>query len=328
MIIKSPSRLHMTLIDLNGSYARIDGGMGLTIEDPNFILYGETSEKGVQVDFSDELNDTDIISEYEKKITDAANCLIDHLDLEDGFYFNVKKGSLPHSGLGFGTQTSLSTAKLITELVGETVDTHQLAHVVKRGGTSGVGIHAFEKGGFIIDGGHNLKEKNSFLPSSASNANPPLLISRYDFPEEWGVLIVILNSKDSVCGNKEVNIFQNYCPVPKNEVCEVSHLILMNLIPSLIEKDLPTFGHTIDEIQNKGFKKIEVSLQSDKIMNLIAKMREVGAYGVGMSSFGPTIYSIFDKNNKHIVEEIREYVGSDGVVFTTKAQNSGHEIIK
>ena len=31
MIIKSPSRLHLTLIDMNGSYGRIDGGIGLTI---------------------------------------------------------------------------------------------------------------------------------------------------------------------------------------------------------------------------------------------------------------------------------------------------------
>ena len=58
------------------------------------------------------------------------------------------------------------------------------------------------------------------------------------------------------------------------------------------------------------------------------KMREVGAYGVGMSSFGPSVYSIFDKNNKHIVDEIREYVGMDGIVYTTKAQNSGYELIK
>ena len=51
MIIKSPSRLHLTLIDMNGSYGRIDGGIGLTIKDPNFVLYGEPAEKGITVDF-------------------------------------------------------------------------------------------------------------------------------------------------------------------------------------------------------------------------------------------------------------------------------------
>ena len=102
----------------------------------------------------------------------------------------------------------------------------------------------------------------------------------------------------------------------------------MNLVPFLFEKNLSAFGKSIDKIQNLGFKKVEVSLQTDKIKNLMNKMREFGAYGVGMSSFGPTVYTIFDKNNKHIVEEIKDYVGDEGIVFTTKAQNSGHELIK
>ena len=73
---------------------------------------------------------------------------------------------------------------------------------------------------------------------------------------------------------------------------------------------------------------MEVSLQSQQIRDMRDKLREIGAYGVGMSSFGPTVYSVFDKNNKHIVEEIKEYVGSRGIVLTTKAQNYGHEIQK
>lgn len=100
------------------------------------------------------------------------------------------------------------------------------------------------------------------------------------------------------------------------------------MVPFLIEKDLESFGKAIDRIQNLGFKKVEVCLQTDKLKDLMNKMREFGAYGVGMSSFGPTVYTIFNKNNKHIVELTREYVGSDGFVFTTKVQNSGAEIIR
>ena len=59
MYIKSPSRLHLGLIDMNGSYGRLDGGIGLTIQDPNFILYGESAEKGITIDFNE--NNTTII---------------------------------------------------------------------------------------------------------------------------------------------------------------------------------------------------------------------------------------------------------------------------
>ena len=53
MYIKSPSRLHLGLIDMNGSYGRLDGGIGLTIQEPNFILYGESAEKGITIDFNE-----------------------------------------------------------------------------------------------------------------------------------------------------------------------------------------------------------------------------------------------------------------------------------
>lgn len=328
MIIKSPSRLHMSLIDLSGAYGRIDGGIGLTLKDPNFVLFGEPIEKGIQIEFSDSVVDKNIIAECSDKITDAANKIIDYYGVESGFYFKVNEGYMPHSGLGFGTQVGLSTAKIISEYEAKPSDSLKLSTIIGRGGTSGIGTFAFDNGGFIVDAGRNKKEKDSFLPSSASKVHPPLLFSNFDFPDEWEVLVVILNGSDAVSGNKEVNIFQSYCPLPKVEVMEVSHLIFMNMIPFLLEKNLPAFGRSIDEIQKLGFKKIEVELQTDKIKDLMNKMREVGAYGVGMSSFGPTVYTIFDKNNKHIVEEIKEYVGSEGIVFTTKAQNSGHELIK
>ena len=141
-------------------------------------------------------------------------------------------------------------------------------------------------------------------------------------------MLVILKSDVSVNGQKEVNIFQEYCPIDRNEVELYSHLIFVNLIPFLLEKDLPCFGNIINKIQTIGFKKIEVSLQSDNIKALMNKLTEIGAYAVGMSSFGPTVYSFYDKTNKHIVEEIKEYVGDDGIVITTKAQNHGHVLTK
>lgn len=318
----------MTLIDLSGAYGRIDGGMGLTLQDPNFILFGEPIEKDIQIDFSKSITENVCKDECLEKIQDAALKVKNYYGIDDGFYFKVEDAYLPHSGLGSGTQIALSTGKLITESYGIDVDAHKLAQIVGRGGTSGIGTCSFENGGFIVDGGHSLAEKNSFLPSSASVAKPPLLLAHHDFPEDWEVLVVVLNSDVCVSGNEEVNIFQEYCPVSSQQVCEVSHLIFMNMIPFLLEHNIEGFGKGIDKIQELGFKNIEVSLQSNKIKDLMNKMREVGAYGVGMSSFGPSVYSIFDKNNKHIVDEIREYVGMDGIVYTTKAQNSGYELIK
>lgn len=329
MYIKSPSRLHLGLIDMNGSYGRLDGGIGLTIQDPNLCLYAETAEKGITVDFNDNfIFDDDIKMEYTQKITKAAQKVTDYYDVDEGFYFRVDKAYLTHSGLGSGTQIALSTGKLITEFIGQESNGYTLGKITGRGGTSGIGVFAFDYGGFIVDGGHSKKEKDSFLPSSASNASPPQLFGRYEFPEEWGVLLVILKSDVSVNGQKEVNIFQDYCPIDRQEVELFSHLIFVNMIPFLLEKDLPCFGNVINKVQTIGFKNIEVKLQSDNIKNLMKKLTEIGAYAVGMSSFGPTVYSFYDESNKHIVDEIKDYVGDDGIVMTTKAQNHGHVLTK
>ena len=328
MIIKTPSRLHMTLIDLNGSYGRADGGIGLTIGEPNLCLKGEESEKGVAIDFSENIYNNDIKNECIKKISESSEKICSYFNLDSGFHFTVEEAYLPHSGLGSGTQVSLATAKLICEHIGENLNGVELGNILGRGGTSGVGIFSFDHGGFIVDGGHDLKEKGTFLPSSASTAKPPQLIGRYDFPDDWNVILAIPQADHSVTGEKEVDLFQNHCPVPVRDVEQLSHLIFMNLLPFLLEKNIESFGSVINRIQNLGFKKVEVGLQPQKVKSLMENIRELGAYGVGMSSFGPTIYGIIDKKNKDIFKATKELTGDDGIVLMTKAQNHGYELKK
>ena len=165
MLIKSPSRLHLGLIDMNGSYGRLDGGIGLTIQDPNLILFGETADKGITVDFNENFNFNETIrNECITKITKAAQEVIDFYGVDEGFYFRVDRAYPPHSGLGSGTQIALSTGKLITEHIGQEANGYTLGKITGRGGTSGIGVFAFDYGGFIVDGGHSRKEKTSFLP--------------------------------------------------------------------------------------------------------------------------------------------------------------------
>lgn len=326
MIIEAPSRLHMGLIDMNGSYGRTDGGIGLAINEPNFKLFAEESEKGITIDFDDSICDEKIKKECIRKIKLSYEKTLNHFNIEKGFYFKVLNAYIPHSGFGSGTQIGLSTSKLITNICGINETTINLGKIIGRGGTSGIGIFAFDNGGFILEGGHSLREKETFLPSSCSSAKPPQLIARYEFPSDWNILIAIPKINSQVSGKKEVNIFQEYCPIPKNEAEQISHIILMNLIPFLLEKDIESFGRSIDFIQSIGFKKIEVNLQNDKVKDLMEKIRGFGAYGVGMSSFGPTIFSIYDKNNKNILKDTKDYLASDGIVYTTKAQNHGYKI--
>lgn len=327
MIIKAPSRIHMSLIDLNGSYKRIDGGIGLALREPQFILESQETESDITIEFAKGFDDREAIIECEEKIPSAAQKTLEHFNIDSGFHFKVHKAYHPHSGLGSGTQIAVSTAHLIAETMGIKVESRQLSSIVGRGGTSGIGTYTHDLGGFIVDGGHSVEEKSGFLPSGASNAKPATLIARYDFPEDWNILLVEPNVQKHMEGDDEVNVFQTYCPIPKEEVEKVSHLILMNLIPFMLEKDIKNFGWAISELQKVGFNKLEHSLDSS-FLPTMKSIEEAGAYGVGISSFGPTLYTFFDDDNKDIVDAAAEIVGDKSRVLVTKAQNHGFTIEK
>jgi len=319
--VKTPSRLHITLIDLNGKLGRIDGGVGIALEEPSIILEAELIDDGIIVEGDDS-----------GRALEAAKRVLNTFNLKGGLHIRILKKYDEHVGLGFGTQLSLGTAFAITKLHEIHVSPRELAEVVGRGGTSGIGVAAFEAGGFIIDGGHTFgtnKQKQRFLPSSASKAPPPQVISRLDFPDDWLVVLAMPRESQRVHGSIEVELFSKHCPIPISEVQALSHIILMKLLPSVAERDIVEFGDAISKIQDIGFKEIEVNLQSDKVKKIMKIMTEAGSYGVGLSSFGPTLYTVVDYKKKAQIiakaaEDVMREIG--GRVLITKARNKGAEL--
>jgi len=251
--ITTPSRLHITLIDLNASIGRVDGGIGLTLDKPVISI---TAEKSDSIEISGS-------SEHAGRMRNSAAVLLPE---GDGIRISVEKDYPSHVGLGSGTQAALSAGMAVNRLYDLGMDVTELAASVGRGGTSGIGVAAFEKGGFILDGGHKFSEKKGFLPSAASKLPPAPVLSRQDFPE-WDIVIAIPQQKGASM-QKEINIFQKECPVPLGDVEKLSHIILMQLLPAVIEEDIVSFGKSINSIQKIGFKKKEVELQplSEELM--------------------------------------------------------------
>lgn len=324
MIIKTPSRLHVTLIDLNGIHGRIDGGIGITIQKPRLILEVEPIDDATEIIFEESNLKKALMNDYTKKIENATKRTMEFLKIQGGFKFIVKKTYPSHSGLGSGTQLSLAVGKAVSQIHEYQMSAPEIAKIVGRGGTSGIGVGAFDYGGFIIDGGHSIADKANFLPSSASDAPPPPIIARYDFPEDWKIIIVIPNVKRGSHGSDEINIFQKYCPIPLKDVQKLSHIVLMKMMPAVVERDINSFGFAIDNIQNIGFKKIEIELQNPIIKEIMENLKNAGTSGVGMSSFGPTVYAITDTDTNNIKKTAYDTIKEiGGKVIVTRAQNRG-----
>jgi beta-ribofuranosylaminobenzene 5'-phosphate synthase len=324
VIVQAPSRLHLGLIDMNGALGRVDGGMGIALEKPGIMISAEYSD-GTVVEGSDE--------GIRARVAHAAEQTACALNLPGRARIRIIEGYPQHVGLGSGTQYALAAGRAICELYGAAPSPEDLAAITGRGGTSGIGTAAFSGGGFMIDCGHRFgprMEKSSYLPSSAStDIRPAPLMSRHAFPEEWKILVVIPSISGGASGGAEKDIFERYCPVPLGEVQALSHEILMRLLPGLVEQDLDTFGAAINRIQELGFKKIECSLQPTHIHGLMADLREAGAAGAGLSSFGPVVYAIGDGNLSDLEMVARTYLAANGGGdwCVTSARNRGASVI-
>jgi len=313
--VVSPSRLHLTLIDLNAEIGRVDGGVGITLESPSLEI------SAAEADAVEVVGDSLLAGRMQK----AAKAV---LPAGKGIRIHIKRDLSDHVGLGSGTQAALSAAAAVNEIYGLGKSVRELAVAVGRGGTSGIGVAAFESGGFILDGGHKFKDKGAFSPSAASHMPPGPVLFRRDFPD-WYIVLAIPNTK-GVHDAEEVDIFKKVCPIPLKEVQEISHVILMQMLPAIIEEDLESFGRAVNHFQTVGFKKREVELQPQAVLDAMKYMQDNGTSGAGVSSFGPVVYGIVGssgegiKLQKEVQSMLDESLG--GEVLLTKAKNRGADI--
>ncbi|MCJ7639794.1 MAG: beta-ribofuranosylaminobenzene 5'-phosphate synthase [Euryarchaeota archaeon] len=306
--VVTPSRLHITLIDLNGALGRIDGGVGLTLDYPSIRI---NAKKDAQLSVSG-------TTEFAERIKSAASAVLTQYNI-NGVAIDVVQEYPNHVGLGSGTQVALAVGTAISELYDLNLNPTTIAKLTGRGGTSGIGVAAYEFGGFLVDGGH--KGKTEFLPSSASGKfGPGPIIARHDFPD-WAIVLAIPNLRGA-SDKREIDVFQKQCPLPLNEVQELCHVILMEMLPAVVEHDIESFGRSINRVQTIGFKRRELELQPF-CAHLVQFMRENGAIGAGMSSFGPVVYGITD--GKRLLKAARSYLDDTigGKVLAVKAQNTG-----
>ena len=311
--IRTPARLHFALIDLNGSLGRIDGSIGLAINDPHFEIVATPADQ-IQIEST----------QYKER----SSTILERLQAEysfPGIHLQLATEIPPHSGFGSGTQLALGIAQAVNKLYDLNLSVADLAQAVGRGGTSGIGITAFEQGGFILDGGHHFpNQKSSFLPSSAAgNVPAPPLLLRQPFPD-WELLIVIPRCTH-ISGETEVQLFKTLCPQPRSAAERLSHLVLLKLLPAIFEGDRHTFGSAINDIQTFGWKKVEIDAQGGILQRTLDFLADNGAIGAGVSSWGPAIFAVGENLSslKGETETFLQTLPEGGTCFITNANNRG-----
>ena len=322
--IACPSRLHLGLIDLNGEVGRIDGGTGIALEYPRTVIYAKKSDR-LEVECP---QDSAVVGRAEE----GARAVIQHYNLPPARIV-IEERPFVHVGLGSGTQLLVGVAKVLCHLAECSVSSAELASVVNRGGTSGIGVASFEHGGFIVDGGHKFRtddaanSKSEYSPSAAVRGlMPPPVLLRYDFPD-WDILICVPAGEETA-GIREVQIFKVVCPVPLEEVRTICHLVLLKMLPAILERDLESFGFALEESQKYGFKRFEFRAQSRNVLRCMDFLKQNGGIGVGMSSWGPALFA-FGEQLTDLCEKTRRFLVENmgGTCFVTRDNNTGMKVM-
>ena len=288
--LRTCSRLAFGLIDMNGEIGRVEGGLGLALEDPCLELRARRARKvtvGGRVPVSESTRD---------KVEALCARLREHYPVE-GIELEFEQVLPANSGLGSGTQRGMAVAFALSKLYDLNLSRHQLAAFAQRGGTSGIGCAAFEMGGFLCDGGHRFGRpggKTGFAPSSGSTGfAPPPILFHSPLPANWRVILAMPKGR-IVAGEEEQALFKEHCPVPAAEAAQAARLALLKVLPAVLEADLEAFGGGIEAMQRLGLKRIQIGRQNQVVHDTLAEMRRLGLRGVGMSSWGPTLFGFSD----------------------------------
>ncbi|MFQ5960376.1 MAG: beta-ribofuranosylaminobenzene 5'-phosphate synthase family protein [Candidatus Methylomirabilales bacterium] len=305
--VTAPARLHLGFIDPEGLLGRRFGSLGVAINEPRFILEARTAP-GVHVE-----------GDPHGRVEPLLRDLLRHFSLDQGVSIRCRETVPAHVGLGSGTQLSLAVATAVAHLFKLDVPLAEMTRLTDRGRRSGIGVSAFAYGGFVLDAGRG---KLSPIPT---------VLFRHPFPEEWRFVVVVPELTGALHGVAEEEAFQRIATPPPAEVGAVCRLILMQLLPALIEKDVELFGEALTTIQRTvggWFAPIQGGIYGDEFAGEILElMTAAGAAGVGQSSWGPTLYGLAGGADevKHLKEELQRKLKGrvKALIFTTAANNQG-----
>jgi beta-ribofuranosylaminobenzene 5'-phosphate synthase len=299
VFVRAGARLHFGVLDLRGALGRRFGGLGAGIPSPSLMLEAARADDGVVA----EGPDADRAAEFARRF------LAFHR-LDGGVRVIVRQQIPPHVGLGSGTQLGLSVARALAELYGLPADPAGLAGAVSRGQRSAIGTWAFALGGFIVEGGRRPGE---------SGVAP--LIGRYEMPTHWRCVVAVPPGSPGLSGEAEAAAFEQLPSPPADEVERVSHLVLMQLLPALVEGDLAGFGGALSQVQRitgAWFAPQQGGVFAPGLGEaLIRRMADWGVAGVGQSSWGPAVYGLVEGAEAGLVlaAKCRDFLGGKGQIF-------------
>jgi beta-ribofuranosylaminobenzene 5'-phosphate synthase len=311
MRIRTGSRLHFGLLMTGGAAGRRFGGVGLMIDEPGMEITAEAADAW----------------SVEGPLADRADTVLRHVlaaaprPVAAGLSFRIRRAAPEHAGLGTGTQLSLAIACLVAEAQ-QWTDRRApaLASLAGRGARSAVGIHGFDRGGLLVEGGK--REEGAIAP----------LVFQHPFPPEWRIVLAIPRGEAGLHGNAEREVFSQMDAIAPSRTPPLCRLTLMGILPALLEKRFAEFSESLYDFNRLAgdlFRTVQGGPYSKTATPIVEAIRRHGVVGVGQSSWGPTVFAVTEDPERAARLAERLTANSDlpaSDVLTTQARNRGAAI--
>jgi beta-ribofuranosylaminobenzene 5'-phosphate synthase len=319
--VRAYPRVHVGLIDLAGATPRRYGGAGFILDwSPVEVSVSRSRQLLLSSKLLDRRGQTDVAAAIARlgqvRPSNPAKIVIRHI---------------PPQHVGLGTKTAVTLAVLQGCQLFSRLDIckNELQVLSGRGGASGVGIHGFFEGGFIVDAGHKADPGAAWVPSSFRTqfCIPPLIV-RIKIPDKWRFFL-FLPGGYRYSGARELRFFRQNTPIPRNEAKESLSLIHHGVVPSVLGDDVLTLKQALSDLHTCGFKRREVDGQPKSVKSFMECLRRVPECAVGMSSMGPLVYAIVRDPSKDLAADLEKVAARSRVrlLGVCGGRNQGFEVL-
>lgn len=312
------ARLHFGFGNLSLARERLYGGLGVALREPRIAVAAAPAPE---------------VTADDPAVERAARRATSLLGVR-GAAVEVEASYPRHVGLGSGTQLALATAAAISRAHGIEPRVRDHAPGLGRGGRSGVGVAAFERGGFCLDVGHPVERFTTKRPADGSWQVPPVG-ARHDVPSNWRFVVAVPDLPPGKSGDAEDEGMRAVVERADPQVAdEIARIVTHRLLPAVAEGDHERFGGAVSEIgrlNGAWYANEQGGTYRPPLGGVIGSMGSSAAItGAGQSSWGPAVYGVTSaaraEAGARAAREALDEAGIEGDVSVREPANTGARI--
>lgn len=332
--VTAGGRVHFGFGNLSLAHERLYGAVGVALAEPCVDLVVQPAGSVTVADAAsapEPSSDRDHLDSETAATVEAYTGRVCDLLGVPGARVGVAETLPRHAGLGSGTQTALAVLTGVARVYGVEPRVRERAPALGRGGRSGVGVAAFERGGFVLDAGHPTERFTHDRPADGE-WTVPQVAARHEIPSDWRFLLVLPGVEPGRSGDDEDASMRSVVESADPAVADrIAGLITRRLLPAVTEGAVDRFGAAVREfgrLNGTWYADEQGGVYRPPVGDVVTTLADDPAVsGVGQSSWGPAVYGVTDTTRADAAraagERALEAAGVAGTVRVVAGRNEG-----